>query len=382
MRHPEKITVHLFDTRSDLKLDRAHLAIHCPSMQVVSIYTLARIPSLDTLRLYPAFHMQALSVTTITGFRGHVLDLLVVKPDNTLTILTHGMRPVSIRLAPRQSLSSPPGTRTPDAATQASNPVGEVDDSMSVDESTPTGGDDFHSDVSMHTVIDKEKIVAVSEPLHTSVTVHFEDGSTTRTRIIANAHDFLTHQCFSVLSYALTAPRAFTLYCSWLAKWKASGSSDEGDEEWKCFVDAICEMFDIRSPYHVEGATQVAPGSWEALAYSASHERLEHDAVFKCLDAPFCRQRPVLEPPKKKPHPDIVPCLHALHVLGEGYKLTNDAIASLCPRLAKLLIALGRAARPEWADYWVRLVPDIYEGWADPKREGMYSSPHALLAFA
>jgi anaphase-promoting complex subunit 1 len=381
IRHVDKITVHLFDARSDFKLDRALLAIHFHS-RILSIYTLARTPSADTLHVSPALHTLALSATRITGFRGHVSDLLIVKPDNTLTVFTHGIRQVSLRLAPRQAPSSPFGTQTSDAAIQVPNAIGETDDVMSVDGSTPTSGDDNHSDVSMHSVIDKEKIVAVSEPLHTSVTVHFEDGSTTRTRLIANSHDFLTSQCFTVLSYALTGPRAFALNCSWLEKWRATGPSDEGDEEWTCFVDAICEMFDIRSPYHVEGATGATPGTWEALAYSASHERLEHDAVFKYLDASFRPQRPIIEPAKKQPHPDIVPCLHALHILGEHYKLMNDAINSYLPRLAKLLIVLGQAARPEWADYWVRLFPDIYEGWADPKRQGMFSSPHALLAFA
>ena len=73
----------------------------------------------------------------------------------------------------------------------------------------------------------------------------------------------------------------------------------------------------------------------------------------------------------KKPHEDIVPCLLALHTLGESYKLRNDAVHALLPRLAKLLVALGQAARPEWADHWVRLFPDILEGWADPRRQGI-----------
>lgn len=343
-------------------------------MKMLSLYTLARIPAADTLRLYPANHIPALSATAISAFRGPLLDLLIVKLDNTLAILTHGLRIVNVRFAPREFPSSSLSTDTPDAATHAPNVLSanvQADDAMSEDEFAPAGGDDAHSDVSMRSIIDKEKIVAVSEPLHSSVTVHFEGGGTTRTKLVAATHDHLTGQCFSVLSYALTGPRAFALHCLWIEKWKACGASDANDEEWKCFVDALCEMVEIRSPYHVEDAPQATPGSWEDLAYSASHERLEHDVVFKCLDAPFRPRRPVIQPPKKAPHPDIVPSLLALHTLGESYKLKNDAVYACLPRLATLLVALGQAARPEWADHWVRLFPDIYEGWADPKRQGI-----------
>lgn len=374
MRYPENITVQLFDTRSDSKLERSFLAVHFSSMKMVGIYTLVRVPAEDTLRLYPAMCMPALTILAVAGFRNSILDLLVVKPDNTLVVLTHGLRKVNIQLRPRDISSSRVGTRIPSVGTDTAKPRGadlDAGDAMCVDDPVPAGGDDNHSDPSIHSMIDKEKIVSVSEPLHNSFTVHFADGSTTRTKIEARPRDLLTAQCFSVLSYALTVPRAWTLQSSWLAEWHARGASDANEDEWKSFVDALCGMVDVPSPYHVEGAEQVTPGSWEALAYSASHERLEHDVVFKSLDAPFRPQPTIVKPSMKKPHEDIVPCLLALHTLGESYKLRNDAVHALLPRLAKLLVALGQAARPEWADHWVRLFPDILEGWADPRRQGI-----------
>jgi anaphase-promoting complex subunit 1 len=365
-RRLDKITVQLFDSRADHKLERSFLAIHFASVKKLSIFMLARIPAEDTLRVYPATTVPALSIVATVAFRAPLLDLLVVKPDNTLAMLTHGLRIVDIQLGPRQIPLPRFGTRTFGSDLGSGN-------AMSVDEPSSTSRDgDDRSDASMHSIIDKKKIVAVSEPLHNAVTIHFEDGSTTRTKFVASARDQLTVQCLYALSYALTGSRAFMLQSLWIAKWQARGASDADDDEWKCFVDALCGMVGVQSPYHIEDATRVAPDSWEALAYSASHERLEHDVVFRSLDAPFRSQPINVKPPMKKPHEDIVPCLLALHTLGESYKLNNDAIRAYLPRLAKLIIALGQAARPEWADHWVRLFPDILEGWADPRRQGMF----------
>ena len=368
MRHPEKIAVHLFDTRSDFKLERSLLAVHFPAVQLLSIYTLARIPAEDTLRVYPAVHIPALSAASISAFRGPILDLLIVKPDNSLAVLTHGVRMVDVSLSPHEIPASKSARRR--AGVSMSSPKSShAEDAMSVDESMPAGaGDD--SDASMHSIIDKNKIVGISEPLHGAATIHFEDGNTTRTRFACIPRDQLTSHCFWALSYALTGPRAFALHCSWLAKWSTIGASDADEDEWTCFVTALCELVDIPSPYTFEVAAETNQDPWDALAYSASHQRLENDLVFRLLNAPFSARRTPVKPSTAKPHEDVVPCLLALHTLGESYKLKTDAAYGFLPRLARLLIALGRAARPEWADHWVRLFPDVLEGWADPKRQG------------
>ncbi|KAF8515724.1 hypothetical protein BU17DRAFT_51474 [Hysterangium stoloniferum] len=322
MRHVDNITVHLFDTRSDQRLDRSLLAFHFPGHKILSIYTLARVPAEDTLRLYPPMHIPALSAVAVSALRSTILDLLIVKPDNTLAIFTHGTR-----LA-----------------------------------------DDGASDISMRSLVDKEKIVKLSEPLHASVTVHFEDGSTTRTKMECVPHDQLTGKCFWVLSFALMGQRAFDLQRLWLAKWSAVEAVEEGDGEWICFVDAVCELLKVESPYPHHGVILSVPGSWEALAFSHSHTRLQDDVVIASLDAPFAQRRTYTNPPQK-PAEDTDMCLLALHLLGESFKLKTDAVHAFLPRLAKLLIALGRAIRPEWADYWARLYPENIEGWANPKRE-------------
>jgi len=54
MQHPENITVHLFDTHVDSKLERLFLAIHFPSVKMLVVYTLVQIPTADTLCLHPA----------------------------------------------------------------------------------------------------------------------------------------------------------------------------------------------------------------------------------------------------------------------------------------------------------------------------------------
>ncbi|GJJ10443.1 hypothetical protein Clacol_004669 [Clathrus columnatus] len=233
---------------------------------------------------------------------------------------------------------------------------------------------DEPSDVLMHSIhsfIDKERIVGVSEPLHNSVTIHFEDGTTTRSKIEYIHRDELTKTCFVALSFALTTQRAFDLHLSWLHKVSALNGLAENDEEWECFVDAVCDLLKVESPNHRKANVATFSTAWEALAYSTSNARFENDRVLELLDLPFMPSQQSTGPPPL-PAEDIDPCLLALHLLAEGYKLKTDAVHAFLPRLARLLIALARTIRPEWADYWARVFPENLQGWADPKRETEY----------
>ncbi|KIJ25699.1 hypothetical protein M422DRAFT_77064 [Sphaerobolus stellatus SS14] len=367
VRHPDKISVHIFDTRTDGKLDRCLFALHFPLKQVLSVYTLVRVPAEDTFRLYPAVHFAAVSAVTINGFRGRgISDLVIVKPDGKMAILTHGIRLVEVKMGPRPYWLEPKETK-PGPGPARRQPQAD-DDAMSVDDSLFKG--DATSDTSMNSIIDKEKVVSVSHPVNNTFSVHFEDGVTTRTKLMPPEPDELTQTCFHVLSFALTPPRAFQLHVDWMSKWEDTAYADDNEQAWTCFVNVLCGMFDIDSPYLnlAKERHKLQPGSWEALAFTASHDRFQDDCVLEMLDAPF-RTKPLDNKPPRKPTQDAEQCLFALHLLAESYKINNDAVQMLLPRLARLLITLGRAVRPEWADYWVRMFPENAEGWMDPKRE-------------
>lgn len=344
--------MHLFDTRSTTKDDRSLLAIHFPASRVLSIFQIARVPAEETLRVYPVFPLPAISACAISAFRHSVLDLLIVNPDGTLSILTHGTRIINVKLGPRPLWATLPEYGLESVGSDDMMPVDDLDVSMQ----------------SAHSIIDKEKVVAVGEPLHNSFTIHFENGSTTRSKIIYMPRDQLTHTCFIILSFALTESRAFELHVAWLHKISELGGVMENDEEWLCFVDTLCQLLNVELPNHRTINSPPQPGTWEALAYSTSNARFKHDPVLELLDSPFEPYRRYDRPPPV-PADDIDPCLMALHLLAESYKLKMDAVHAFLPRLARLLIALGRAVRPEWSDYWVRIFPEHYEGWVNYKRE-------------
>lgn len=338
-------------------MDRSLLAVHYPASRLLSIYTIARIPTEDTLRVYPAVHMAAMSACAISAFRHSVLDLLIVGPDGTLAVLTHGTRVINLKLNPRPIWATDPGN---DGACETQLPGN--DDVMPVDDPSD---DSMHS---AHSVIDKEKIIGVGDPLHNSFTIRFKNGTTTRSKIAYMPRDQLTNTCFIVLSFALTSQRAFDLHLSWLHKVSELGGVMENDEEWQCFVDALCELLNVESPNSRRMSISRHSGTWEALAHSVSNARFENDRVLELLDSPFLSYPQYAQPPPV-PAEDIDSCLLALHLLAESYKLKTDAVHAFLPRLARLLISIARAIRPEWADYWVRVFPENVEGWADPKRQ-------------
>jgi len=123
-------------------------------------------------------------------------------------------------------------------------------------------------------------------------------------------------------------------------------------------VETICEVYDIDSPYTItdEAAIKITSGTFASLAYSLSHTRFFTDLALELLQHPFpSLPPPPNTPPLRKPQPEVQAALFALHLLAEGFKLRMDAMQKWLPKLAELVIVLGRLIRPEWADYWRRM---------------------------
>jgi anaphase-promoting complex subunit 1 len=49
-------------------------------------------------------------------------------------------------------------------------------------------------------------------------------------------------------------------------------------------------------------------------------------------------------------------------------------------RFAPVLCRIALAIRPEWADYWKRLVPDAISSWPSPITSGMFWVPLDCIA--
>jgi anaphase-promoting complex subunit 1 len=64
-------------------------------------------------------------------------------------------------------------------------------------------------------------------------------------------------------------------------------------------------------------------------------------------------------------NPLLAPVLYALHMLAEDLRLDVLRYESLM-LLIPFICQIAHIVRPEWADYWKRLCPNIMPGWPAP----------------
>lgn len=79
----EGITAHIFDSRGET----CTLAIHLPSSMTLLLLSLSRSPN-GSLLVTPITQLPALSTTPIFGTRSKILDLLILTPEQTWSLVT------------------------------------------------------------------------------------------------------------------------------------------------------------------------------------------------------------------------------------------------------------------------------------------------------
>ncbi|KAG6908477.1 hypothetical protein DXG01_004480 [Tephrocybe rancida] len=323
------ISVALFDDRYDGVSSRSLMSVCLPHSQCAFLFSLS--PGLETtLKAVPLTHIPAVSVTSLRATRDNVWDLLVVKPDHQLALLTHGIQEVPIQI------SSP-------------MPIPAVDDSnMQVDTSLP---------------VDHGPIVGIDAGYFSTATVTFFDGWKERVTIDLVPHDPLVTQCLQILSLALTSDYMFALHMTFLQRWSANGRPTANNADFVHFSDTVLSCFLLP-----RGSWPVDNKPWSLLGLSPSHDRFTDDLALVGLEMPpnpLPRDPAVPSAEQTEPHFLMGPALCALHTLGENLRLMVDQYQSLI-RLVPLICGIAKAVRPEWADYWKRLCPDAVPTWPSP----------------
>jgi anaphase-promoting complex subunit 1 len=173
--------VSMFDHRWDGEVERSLIAICLPAMGVLPIFTLTK--SDGRLKVALLSQLFAISAVSICATRNHVFDLLIVKPDNQLAIFTHGLCELPLNLQ-QDTLSS-----------------AKEDDVVEID---AAHGALFSAPIVLH-----KCVVSVRDAVHSSFTVVFDDGSTSRTTIDLISQDSLTCQSLQVLALALPSDAFF-----------------------------------------------------------------------------------------------------------------------------------------------------------------------------
>ena len=264
--------------------------------------------------------MQATSVAPVRSTRPTVKDLLLVKPDGSLGILTHGIRQIGIQ----------PWI----GSTQRAPPEMEVD-----------AGPQFTTSL---------KVARVEERTESCATFVMDDGKKMYGSLVFSSPDILVHRCFEVLAMALSSELAFAIRLEFLHFWHEQGLFTIGDTVLVCFRRALFKTLRINDP----DPEPVVLG-WDNLSQSPLFDDLSEDvSLIGLAHPPSVRKRAQTEFNIIKPHPLAGAALNALHHLAEDMRI-NLGQQVLVLRIASVICTMALVIRPEWADYWKRLCPDI-----------------------
>ncbi|PFH49996.1 hypothetical protein AMATHDRAFT_62013 [Amanita thiersii Skay4041] len=309
------ISISLFDSRWDGTCNRNLMAICLPKSQELLLFILF-IDKDKTLKVQQLEDRlkSVVSATHLRATRYYVWDLLIVKPDNTLMVLTHGTCQVPISL----------------------QEVRKTADS----------------------VVDHGKIVKVQNTCMSTVIVTYEDGYKSRATIDLAPRDLLTSSCLQILTMTLPSEIGFILHRNFLEQWWSHRLSSSGPTQFDCFVHALYKVLDLPAK-----PPPARHSPWARLSLSRCHRRFHDDPALKQLQLP--PSPPVSVPhssPPAAPHPLMSVVLYALHILAENFRLFVHTY-ELVVRLAPVICRIALVVRPEWADYWKRLVPDATAEW-------------------
>lgn len=288
----------------------------------------------NMLKVNPVCNLSAISIASLRITRSNVWDLLLVKPDHRLAILTHGLceLPCEFRIAP-----APAGTDHPQVAIQDTNAT---------------------------FPLDHGPIVSVQANASNSVIVTFRDGWRESAVLDLVPQDRLTSQCLHILALTLPPDSFFTLHRLFLQEWYSHSFGKSDGIEFDCFALALSSSFGL-SQESLPAATDV----WTMLGRSRSHRRFLDDPVLKRFKIPPTNLPPLNRLRSHVARDLLAPVLYALHTLGEDLRLSVHHYPDLL-KLVPVICRIALLIRPEWADYWKRLCPHVIEGWANSEVRG------------
>ena len=262
--------------------------------------------------------MQATSVAPVRSTRPTVKDLLLVKPDGSLSILTHGMRQISIKPC---------------------------------EKSTQWATYEMKVDVGSRST--SPKVARVEERTESCATFVTESGENMYGSIAFSPPDILVHRCFEVLAMALPPEFTFAIRLEFLHLWHEQGLFTIGDTVLICFRRALFKVLHINDP-----DPEPTIFSWSSLSQSHLFEDLNEDVSLQALDYPPVRKNTLTDFHIIKPHPLAGAALNALHHLAEDMRVNLEQ-QLLVLRIVPIICTIALVVRPEWADYWKRLCPDV-----------------------
>ncbi|OSD04091.1 hypothetical protein PYCCODRAFT_1364791 [Trametes coccinea BRFM310] len=318
----DNISIALFDIRWTGKVSRALLSICLRATETLLLYEALWDQSL-ILRIQPLAPMRARAVSAISATRDRILDLLVLKPDGSLTLLTHGIYelPLNVQLPARATLAQ---------AAQLSQ---------------------------------ERQIVGFSHPLKSAVTLELSDGASCRISLDLTSQDNLVKELLLMLALTLPAEPFFNLHATLLRKWAATGYSYAENVELRVFEETLWEVLGLVDGERFSSANAEGSPAWQKLSATDNIARFREDPALRKLRLPGSSTCDTpLRRPLQKPTAYHAAVLNAIHHVAEDRRLSVALFADI-PRIAPIICRLAMVVRPEWADYWKRLCPSAMPIW-------------------
>ncbi|KAG9007464.1 Anaphase-promoting complex subunit 1 [Tulasnella sp. JGI-2019a] len=356
----EGITVCTFDS----SLHGIQLAIHIPSTSTIHLLMIGLKNDKVVCELLPS-SIPAISVAQVMAIRPLGNDLLIIRPDQKLAVVTYGLLEIDVYLT----------------GSDTDVEMSDIIDAMPLkvpstlqnlhDPTKPAGPSKLRVD---------KRPARLKDPVHAAVTVVFRDGTEARAALGMPLSKTVA-SCMLALSGVLPAHITFDIRRRQLRRWVQSRKPATGLEHFTCFSEAVMESLcrdgvGDHSGAHRGQPTRMAsfnilPDAWSQLECSISHSALCMDSAIRHLQGPrLMNQLPkalaidrVLLPTRiTRPPSWASPAMQALHILAESRKLVSGTEIEL-RWLAGLLIRMGRLVAADWSDHWAMLVPEEPDAW-------------------
>ncbi|CAK5271046.1 unnamed protein product [Mycena citricolor] len=309
-RNWQEITCSQFDRRWDGASYHSLLSVHTPVSGTLLV--MRAWEEDDVLKVALLSETAAIAATSLRITRKDVWDLLVLRANSQFVILTHGLRELPVQLS--------------------------------------TGN---------------ERVVDLKQEFCRSATFIFQSGRRQIACIDLVPTDSLTLHTLETLSLILPSDLFFELHHCFLVNWSRNGLRASDNVQFECLTAALCTTFELDRP-----SPSVSTAVWSMLGVSPSHDRFREDIALRNMRRPSAPLSVVPCHTLGLNRRDMfAPVLYALHALAENLRLRVDHYKHVNV-LAPIICRFAQVIRPEWADYWKRLVPDAMAGWPEvPEHE-------------
>ncbi|KAI9571862.1 anaphase promoting complex subunit 1 [Boletus coccyginus] len=321
-----QVSAALFDQRFDGVRDHTLLAICMPGVPT-AVFLLTVQEVNKTVACDYLATIDAVSVAPVGATRKEIWDLLAVKSDGSVTIFTHGLQELPIVLG----------------IAQAGDTGGAVKNAL-----VPVTG-----------------ITSIKSACVSSITLLCAGGQAYHGKFDMLPRDRLVNQALQALSLVVPTKEIFTMHREFLRTWSLRNFCTSSNLEFHALTYGLTKILDLGFSHpanrHASHSTD-----WEQFfSLNVNVRNFQDDPALQHLSLPAHLKSRQFTLVALKPNPLLAPVLYTLHMLAEDLRLVvhrHDSLVLLAP----LVCQIAHIIRPEWADYWKRLCPNIMPTWPSP----------------